>query len=104
MLTSGRDATVKLWNAADGKLIRTYTGVGDNVEAVAFSRDGKRFLAGENKIVHVFDTASGKIIHRFEEHPDVVYAVAFLPDGRALSAGAGGPGNDFTMRLWNVPK
>jgi hypothetical protein len=34
----------------------------------------------------------------------VVYAVAFLPDGKALSAGAGGEGKDFTMRLWNVPK
>src|SRR5262245_55962068 len=104
VLTSGRDSTVKLWSATDGKLARTYTGVGDNVEAIAFSKDGKRFLAGENKIVHVFDTTSGKIIHRFEEHPDVVYAVAFLPDGKALSAGAGGAGNDFTMRLWNVPK
>lgn len=104
VLTSGRDTTVKLWNAADGKLVRTYTGFADNVEAVAFSKDGKRFLAGENKLVHVVDTQSGKIIHRFEEHPDVVYAVAFLPNGQALSAGAGGAGNDFTMRLWNVPK
>jgi WD40 repeat protein len=104
VLTSGRDTTVKLWSATDGKLVRTYTGMADNVEAVAFSKDGKRFLAGENKIVHVFDTESGKIIHRFEEHPDIVYAVAFLPNGQALSAGAGGAGNDFTMRLWNVPK
>src|SRR5581483_7216959 len=78
LLTSGRDLTCKLWEVETGKLVRTYTGVADNVEAVAFSRDGKRFLAGENKVVHVFDTETGKVVHRFEEHSGLVFAVAWL--------------------------
>ena len=100
LLTTGRDVCVKLWDVEKGTLIRKYVGVGDNVEAIAFSKDGKRFLAGETKIVHVFETETGKIVHRFEDHTDVILAVAFLPDGRhAVSAG-----KDYIIRLWGVPK
>ncbi|MFM7152029.1 MAG: WD40 repeat domain-containing protein, partial [Gemmataceae bacterium] len=100
LLTTGRDLTCKLWDVASGKLLKKYTGMVDNVECVAFSPNGQRFLAGENRIVHVFDTETGKVVHRFEEHTDVVHAVAWLPDGRrALSGGA-----DSTMRLWAVPR
>lgn len=101
VLTCGRgDRTCKLWDAESGKLARTFTGYSDDVEAIAFSKDGKRFLAGETKVVHVVDVDSGKIVHRFEEHTDQVLAVAFLADGtRALSAG-----KDNTLRLWSVPK
>ncbi len=100
ILTSGRDKLCKMWDAETGKLHKTFTGFSDDVEAVAFSKDGKRFLAGETKLVHVVDVDSGKIVHRFEEHTDGVLAVAFLPDGRkALSAG-----KDNILRLWSVPK
>jgi WD40 repeat protein len=100
ILTSGRDQVCKLWDAETGKLVKTITGFGDDIEAVAFSKDGKRFLAGGTKVVHLVDVDSAKIVHRFEEHTDQVLAVAFLPDGRkALSAG-----KDNTLRLWSVPK
>ena len=101
VLTSGRgDRTCKLWDAATGKLARTFPGFTEDVEAVAFSADGKSFLAGETKVVHVVDVGSGKIIHRFEDHTAGVLAVAFLPDGtRALSGG-----KDNVVRLWRVPK
>ena len=100
LLTAGRDLSVKLWDVEKGTLIRKYLGAGDNVEAIAFSKDGKRFLAGETKIVHVFETESGKIIHRFEGHTEEVLAVAFLPDGRRAISG----GKDNIIRLWGVPK
>lgn len=100
LLTSGRDSLVKLWDAQTGRLLKTYKGLTDSAEAVAFSKDGKRFLASDDRIVHVFETDSGKIIHRFEDHTQKVYAVAFLPDGRrALSAG-----EDNVLRMWGVPK
>jgi WD40 repeat protein len=100
LLTAGRDLSVKLWDVEKGTLIRKYLGASDNVEAIAFSKDGKRFLAGETRIVHVFETETGKIVHRFEDHTDEVLAVAFLPDGRRAVSG----GKDHIIRLWGIPK
>jgi len=100
VLTAGRDLTVKLWDAETGKLVRTYGGLSDNPEAVAFNKDGKRFMVGEGKLVTVFDTESGKVAHRFEDHTEQVLTVAFTPDGRrGLSAGA-----DKVLRMWGIPK
>ena len=35
-------------------------------------------------------------------HTDDVQTIAFSPDGRTLASGAGGLGNDHTIRLWDV--
>src|SRR5262249_6267541 len=100
VLTAGRDMKLKLWNAATGKLEKTFEGFKDEPEAAAFSKDGKRIVAADGKSVVIFDVNSGKIIHRFDEHSDQVLAVAFMPDGKkALSAG-----KDNTVRLWSIPK
>ncbi len=110
LLTSGRDHEIKLWEVETGKLVRSYTGATTNVESLAFSKDGKRFLAGEHKLVHLFDTESGKILHRFEDHTDWVFAVAFLDGRRAVSGGgrakpedAHQPGGNF-LRIWGLPR
>jgi WD40 repeat protein len=100
LFTAGRDGKVKMWDAEGGKLVKTFDGLKEEPEALAVSKDGKRFLTTDGKSVVLFEVDSGKIIHRFEEHTDQVLAVAFLPDGRkALSAG-----KDNTLRLWTVPK
>ena len=106
LLTCGRDAKVKLWDAENGKLLKTFEGLKEDPEAVAFSPDGKRFLTTDGKSAVVFDVESGKIIHRFEEHAEPVLAVSWLSTGRrALAAGGQREsGKDFTVRLWSVPK
>jgi WD40 repeat protein len=100
LFTAGRDGKIKMWETDGGKLVKTFEGLKEEPEALAISKDGKRFLTTDGKSVVLFEVESGKIIHRFEEHTDQVLAVAFLPDGRkALSAG-----KDNTLRLWTVPK
>jgi WD40 repeat protein len=100
LLTSARDSLVKLWDVDSGKLLTTYKGLSGDAETVAWSADGKRFLASDGNTVHVFDKDSGKIIHRFEDHADKVYTASFLPDGRrAVSAG-----EDLVIRMWGVPR
>ena len=84
-----------MWEVETGKLVKTYTGTTDNVEAVAFSRTANASWPGRTSVVHLFDAETGKILHRFEEHvkleggkrTDYVYAVAFVDGRRALSGG-----------------
>jgi WD40 repeat protein len=100
LLSAGRDGFARLWDLATGKELAVYEGFSENPEAVAWSPDGKRFLASDSNKVHVFDRESGKVVHRFEEHTGKVFAVKFLPDGqRALSGGV-----DNILRMWGVPK
>jgi WD40 repeat protein len=118
LLTSGRDMTIKLWEVDTGKLVRTYLGIStngkqvltNNVESLAFSPDGKRFLAGEDRFVHLFDTASGKVVHSIEVEVDPaaikankeagwICALAFVDARHALGAGG-----DGIMRLWGLPR
>jgi WD40 repeat protein len=113
LLTSGRDMTVKLWDAESGKLLKTYADLPSNAESLAFSKDGKRFLAGARNVVLLYDTTSGKVLHRFEFEIDqaagkmveprylkgFATAVAFVDNRRALCGC-----DDTTVRLFGLPK
>jgi WD40 repeat protein len=102
-VTGASDRTVRVWSAADGKLLRTiWIPVGPdpvgNVYAVAISPDGTTIAAGGwterlhgGTAVYLFDRDSGAMIGRIHNDlPDVVYFLAFSPDGRYLAATLGG--------------
>ncbi|MGH9754012.1 MAG: TIR domain-containing protein, partial [Blastocatellia bacterium] len=99
-LASGSDDnTVKLWDAASGKLIRSLEGHQSYVRSVAFSPDGRRFASGsDDKTVKLWDAASGKLIRSLEGHQSSVRSVAFSPDGRWLASGS----LDNTVKLWDA--
>jgi WD40 repeat protein len=92
LLSGSRDKSVKLWETATGRLLRTFVGHSDYVTSVAFSPDGTRLLSGgyiDDKTVKLWDAASGKLIRTWEAHGSGVEAVAFSPDGtHLLSAGS----------------
>jgi WD40 repeat protein len=98
-LSASEDKTLKLWDLAAKKEIRTLKGHQAEVYAAAFSPDGRFALSGsEDKTVRLWDVTTGKEICTFTGHDTAVYAVAFSPDGRfALSGGA-----DGTLKLWDV--
>jgi WD40 repeat protein len=87
--------TVKVWDAASGKALRTFAVPGYAVGAVAFSAEGKR-LAGvsHDGELQMWDVVAGKQVWTAAARP----GVCFSPDGRMLATcGDGG-----AVLLWET--
>jgi WD40 repeat protein len=112
------DKTLKLWDVATAKEIRTFTGHSDRVWSVAFSPDGRSALSldwddyGGPPILKLFrsrslklwDVAKGTEIRGFFKGkelrglPSSQISIAFSPDGRTALSGSFGK----TVTLWNL--
>jgi len=63
----GNDQLVKLWNAADGKPVRTLSGHASHVYSVLFHPDGKHLLSGDlGGEVRQWDLATGKLVRTID--------------------------------------
>lgn len=100
LASAGNDHVVKLWNVADGKLVRELKGHDCHVYSVMFHPDGKFVLSGDLKgKVHQFEIATGKLVRTFEAKALHSYnkgqgidyggvrALAITPDGKYLACG-----------------
>lgn len=94
-----RSGELKLWNVADGKLVREVAEAhSDTVFGVHFSPDGK-YLAtcAADKFAKTFQAADGKFLRNYEGHTHHVLGVAWSADGRTLvTAGA-----DNVVKIWD---
>jgi small GTP-binding protein len=97
-LASGsQDATVKLWEALSGKLLRTLEGHRHEVNSVAFDRQTETLASGsDDETVKLWEALSGKLLRTLKGHQAAVSSVAFDPKGRTLASG----GWDDTVKLW----
>jgi WD40 repeat protein len=87
VLTASDDGTPKLWDAATGALVRTFSGHTNIVRSVAFSPDGNYVLTGGlDDTARLWDAATGAEVYTFE-HASWVYSVAFSPDGKYVLTG-----------------
>ena len=93
------DRTVKLWDAATGKEIRTLNGHTDMVACVTFSPDGQRLASGGfDGEVKVWDARAGQETLTLKEQTGIIACVAFSPDGHRLASAS----DDGTVKVWDA--
>lgn len=97
LATGGQDATIRLWDAATGKLVRILVAHDYHVDSLSWSPDGKLLASAGtfDKTVRLWDAASGLLLRTFTELKDYVDLVRWSHDGRRLAAAGG-----FSGWIW----
>jgi len=103
LLALARHGEVELFSPESRAVVRRLTGHRGQVNALAFSADGKTLasaagepgLFGEAKL---WDAAEGKLLRTVEGHRDAIYSIAVSPDGKTLATGS----YDQKIKLWEL--
>jgi len=99
VLSGSNDNTLKLWDVATGRELRTFSGHTGIVNSVTFSPDGRQVLSGSyDNTLKLWDAVTGREIRTFKGHTGYVNSVAFSPDGKQVISGS----SDNTLKLWDV--
>ena len=93
------DKTIKLWDAATGKVLRTLESHREWVLSLSYSPDGRTIASdGGDKTIKLWDVATGKVLRTLEGHKREVLRVSYSPDGKTIASGSW----DKTIKLWDV--
>jgi WD40 repeat protein len=99
LASASQDQTVKIWNVADGSLIRTLNGHTFSVFSVAFSPDGTKLVSGAgDNTAKVWNVSTGATLFTYTGHSFFVVSVAFLPNGTDVASGSW----DQTTDVWRA--
>ena len=98
--TYDADNTVKIWELATGKLVKTLDGQTGYLASVGYSPDGRSFACGYmDGTVKILDAKTGELLRTFTGHYGSVYSVNFSPDGNSLISCAK---FDENINIWDV--
>ena len=100
--TGGWNGTVKMWDPASGRVLRSFSGHSSPVRGLAFTPDGRMLAAGASDGRVIFwDVTSGRERRRFDRGLRLpVNGMAISHDGRFLAA-AGGLGAG-AVSVWDL--
>ncbi|HZT58913.1 MAG TPA: WD40 repeat domain-containing protein, partial [Pyrinomonadaceae bacterium] len=104
ILSASADHTLKLWEAATGRLIRNFEAQGDSFDDVraVFSPDGKLAASiSTGDYIKLWDVGGGKLVRELddaakESTASISGALAFSPDGKLLAA------QTDKFKVWDV--
>ena len=99
LASSGRGHALLRWRASleSPALVRTLSGHGGWVSAVALTGDGRVVSGSYDGTVKVWDLDSGQEQRTLSGHGEWVHALALTGDGRVVCAS-----DDGTVKVWNL--
>jgi WD40 repeat protein/uncharacterized caspase-like protein len=104
--SGSNDNTVKIWDVASRRELRTLNGHTDHVLAIRFSGDGSLLASlGYDKTVRVWDVMSGEQRVTINVENGAFNAIAFASDGKTVLTANGtdsGGGGDHLIRFWDL--
>lgn len=99
LLTGSRDKSIKLWEVATGRELRSYLGHQSTVNDIAISSDGKFFISSSaDKTAKMWNISSGELLKTFEGNTDYLTSVALSHNDKLLITA----GFDWEAKLWDV--
>jgi DNA-binding beta-propeller fold protein YncE len=99
VVSASDDNTLKIWDLASGRELRTLTGHTWGVTAVAVTPDGKRVVsASDDNTLKIWDLASGRELRTLTGHTGCVGAMALTPDGKRVVSGS----DDDRLKIWDL--
>ncbi len=99
LASASSDQTLRLWSAADGRLLHVLAGHEAAVNGCAFSPDGRLLAsAGADRKVRLWQVADGAPRAVLVGHAAEVTRCTFAPDGRSLVSASA----DGTLIAWDL--
>jgi WD40 repeat protein len=97
--SASHDGTVRVWDAATGRVLQVLKGHRGGVWGVSYSTDGHFIASGSSdKTVRVWDAATGEVVRVMSGHGGGVRCVSYGRDGRQVASAS----EDATVRVWEV--
>ncbi|HEY8145995.1 MAG TPA: protein kinase [Kofleriaceae bacterium] len=98
LVTASRDRTVRVWSAAERRLIQDLRGAGERLEYAEFSPDGSQVVAAaRDGTARLWDVASGRLVATLTGHRGTVWDAEFDASGTRILTAA----DDGSARLWD---
>jgi WD40 repeat protein len=98
LVSGSLDATIRFWDVASGKELRSVPVQAVGVLALAVSRDGKALAASIGPDVCILDVASGRERATLKDHPASVFSIVWMADGKTLLTADA----HRTVRIWDA--
>lgn len=99
--SDSRNKTVRLWDVATQRLVKTLEGHDNSVSSAAFSADGKHIISASwDRTIRIRDARTGETVRQvLTEHWRAVESVAASPDGHWVASGSR---FDGSVQIWSM--